>query len=81
MIVVPIQAAASCRRNTRNKIRPSPCFLDIVAELGHAVDRIGEVRDAVQGIRGIDRLLPQRIDDAAQPPRRIQHPLGGRADE
>lgn len=49
----------------------------IVPELRHAVNRIGELRDPIQRIRSIDGLLAQRVDEAAQPPRRIEHPCGG----
>lgn len=35
----------------------------------------GQQSDAVEGLGGIDRLLPQGIDEAAQASRRIQHPL------
>lgn len=41
----------------------------------HASDGIGELRDPVQGIGRIDRLLPEGIHDAPQPSRRIEHPF------
>jgi hypothetical protein len=47
----------------------------IIAELRHAVDGVGQLRSAIERIRHIDRLLPKGINDAAEPPRGIEHPF------
>ena len=49
--------------------------VEIIVHLRDAVDRISELRDPIQGIWPIDRLLSERIDSAPQSPRRIEHPL------
>ena len=47
----------------------------IVGQPGHPGNGIGELRDAIEGIGGIDRLLPEGVNEAAEPSRRIEHSL------
>lgn len=48
----------------------------IIRERCCANNGIGELCDPIQGIRGIEGLLAERVGDVAQPPRRIQNALG-----
>ena len=49
--------------------------IGVIRERGISIDRIRELRDAVQGIRRIEGFLSQGIRDIPQPPRGIQNPL------
>ena len=47
----------------------------VVGKGGGAVDRVRELRDAVQGIGRVQRFLPKRAGDISEPSGGIQNPL------
>ena len=48
----------------------------IVTESCHAADRIGELRDSIQGIRGVEGFLSEGVGEAPEAPGRIEDALG-----